>query len=682
MNNKLPAISDNNKKLQLVQSIEKEQDTLSLRKKLAKEYGLTSIGEFIEWWAMVYKDKRYRIMNEQWEYMRDPTIKNLQHKKIDTSWPWCIGFSYEEGDINGNGDFVKTEEDNTDIIQSKHWIFSAKDGIIIVVDDWDFCNARLYSSDGNRMPISEWWSLDTYAITDKKGAYSIYDDFSFLRNVCVSDINSSIFDRRKNIIKGLIPVHLDHNYCISHNSFDKDKAKKIHNLWFSCSYNLMNKEWQLLKTELWEYYANNKRWFDGSSWLIPCVHGWLSKSTKWHNERLDDEEIRPVFYAIHTNGKVFRDEFNNIVLSDDSRWMNNFDKEWYAPLVIDKKIRRHSDHPYTEYSAYICFINKEWVYRRDNNTKYILIIPFYKTIYDNWWVSDPDIKWYRLFPELGIIEIRQLSITEPWFTWKNIEIYKYFDYYGREIKRSDYFDDSWQEKRLEKIDRWDTKERIYKVLSEDLTIYGHGTKIDHESPRWWLNSYWWNAKIVNKKMNYKNVQFPDGKDIFNYDFNYDFKQFWKSYIFHENHVDPRWWRTYECVKINWLIARYQKDEQGKELQWVYQIIKSVDDKYLFIQREEWSNFQILNSQFQYIKDSKWKILEFPHRPPFYVDGMFLYYDTIDWVPKKRYKSKEMYVREAYFEDGTRVGDTSDKKISIENQEDIIDKSQNNILKLL
>lgn len=42
----------------------------------------------------------------------------------------------------------------------------------------------------------------------------------------------------------------------------------------------------------------------------------------------------------------------------------------------------------------------------------------------------------------------------------------------------------------------------------------------------------------------------------------------------------------------------------------------------------------------------------------------------------------MYVREAYFEDGTRVGDTSDKKISIENQEDIIDKSQNNILKLL
>jgi hypothetical protein len=37
--------------------------------------------------------------------------------------------------MNGNGDFIRTEEDNTDIIQSKHWIFSAKDGIIIVVDD-------------------------------------------------------------------------------------------------------------------------------------------------------------------------------------------------------------------------------------------------------------------------------------------------------------------------------------------------------------------------------------------------------------------------------------------------------------------------------------------------------------------------------------------------------------------
>jgi hypothetical protein len=44
MNNNLPVVSDyNNQKLQLVQSIEKEQDTLSLRKKLAKENGLTSI---------------------------------------------------------------------------------------------------------------------------------------------------------------------------------------------------------------------------------------------------------------------------------------------------------------------------------------------------------------------------------------------------------------------------------------------------------------------------------------------------------------------------------------------------------------------------------------------------------------------------------------------------------------
>ena len=56
--------------------------------------------------------------------------------------------------------------------------------------------------------------------------------------------------------------------------------------------------------------------------------------------------------------------------------------------------------------------------------------------------------------------------------------------------------------------------------------------------------------------------------------------------------------TYECVKINWLIARYNKDEHWKELQWLAMIMKSTDEKYLFIQRDEWWNYYILDKQFQ------------------------------------------------------------------------------------
>jgi hypothetical protein len=63
--NKLPIISHNDNKLQLVQSIEKEQNNLSLRKKLAEEHSLTSIGEFIEGRAVVHKDNKRRVMNKQ-----------------------------------------------------------------------------------------------------------------------------------------------------------------------------------------------------------------------------------------------------------------------------------------------------------------------------------------------------------------------------------------------------------------------------------------------------------------------------------------------------------------------------------------------------------------------------------------------------------------------------------------
>lgn len=593
--NKLPVVSHNDKSMRLVQSIEKEQDTLSLRKKLAKEHGLTSIGEFIEWWAIVYKDKRYRIMNKQWEYMRDSSIKNLQYKKIDTSWSWRIGFSYEEWNMNGNGDFVRTEEDNTDIIQSKNWIFSAKDGIIIVVDDRSYSPwSRLYTTQWNRILIAEGREFERFAVT----GVHYYDNFSLLWHFMYCSRWSDIhcYDRRKNIIQGMIPVEISHKFKQRNSNIYRD-MEKIHNLWYdSYWYNLVNTDWKFLKTELGQYYAYPSRvkskvnHFD---WLLICVHSELSATL--HKEKWEENKQEFVLYAVDKNGNVFRDEFGEIVFSTNANRINNFNEDWYTKLLIDKRIFSISQITSHDIDEYVCWIDRSWNYLKDQDHNIII-----------------DENYFKKQPKNSI---------------------------DNEIKN--------------KIDRWDTKERIYKVLSEDLTIYGYGTKIDHESPRWWLNSYWGDAKIVNTKMNFKNVQFPDGKDIFNYDFDHDFEQFWKSFIFHGNHVHPRWWRTYECLKINGLIARYNKDEEWKELENISTLIKSVDDKYIFIQRKEWESYYILNKHFQYIKDKNWEKLSFPNRPPFYVDGIFLYYDTIDWEPQTRSK-KEMYVRKAYFEDGTEV----------------------------
>lgn len=648
---------DNNQQALYIQSVEKQQDSLTLRKKIAHELWLTSIGEFIQWWAVAYKDERRRLVNEQGEYMRDPIIKNLEHKRIDTSPKWYIWFSHKEGNINGNGDFVEKEEDNTDIIQSKHWIFSAKEGIIIVVDDRWFCKARLYGIDGRRIPIPLWWDLDPHAIPDREEAYSIYDDFSKLRNYiqASTDINSSVFDWRKGIVHGRFAVDLSQKTRENLYFYDPQQIKKQHNLFNNCAYNFVDTKGEFFVTSLGDCYANTKRPFDGSCGLMPCVHWGLSDGTTRKDEQYDYDIKRPVFYAVDMEWQAFKDEFGNIVMFDDPYRLNNFDQEWFAPIVIDKAISPirlwgDSPHPYTEYSAYICFISTSGKYRKSDNGKFA-IIPFYKTQREHT-VTSNDVRWYTLFPELGIIEVRQLSITEPWFRWVNKEIYKYFDYYGKQVDRHKYFNYNGQQRLVHKIDWWDTEERIHKMLSDELIIYWYGTKIDHESPRWWLNSYWWDAKIVNTKIDYKNIQFPDGKDVFNYDFDTDFDKFWKSFIFSGNHVDPRWWRTYECVKINGLVARYIKDEEGQELKSIGHMIVSVDQKYLFIQRKDWDPYYILNQSFAYIKDKDWKKLAFP-REPFYIDGVFLMYDIKQGQEGSWQKDCDLI--QAYFEDGTLVG---------------------------
>lgn len=643
---------DNNKQL-LVQSLEKDKDVLLLRKKLAKQHGLTAIWEFIEWWAIVSKDNKWKIMDEQWNYMRDPNIKTIE-KKEKRTWS-MIEPQIETYYVDGLWRKVENEQSPVnDIVESSNRIFSAQNGIIIVVDSWSHSPcARFYTTKGNRILPPQGRDFDRFAITDTKyqDDFRLLSNFVFWERAC--DVNC--YDRRKNIIWWMIPMHLSFKFRQDNYYGWLHRIEQEYNLWFNCSYNLMDTEWNFLKTELWEYYANNKIWFDWSEWLLPCIHGWLSNSTLWYNERLSWEEKRPVFYAIDNNGKVFHDEFWNILLFDDPRWIKNFDHEWYAPVVIDKKISpislwKDNPHPYTDYNAYICFINKEWVYRKNSNTQKVSVIPFHKTIYDDWGVSDPDVRWYTLFAESWTIRVRQLFLTQ--------DVYKYYDYYGNEIQETDNTSTTKtptkEVNRMDNIDRWDTKERIYQYLSDDLILYGYSVKIDHKSPRWWLNSYWWQAKIINKNIMYKWVRFSDGKDSFGHDFDRDIQYFWSSYIFHSNNVDPKWEMTYECVKINWLIARYNKDEHWKELQWLAMIMKSTDEKYLFIQRDEWWNYYILDKRFQYIKDKNGRVLSFPHRPPFYVDGMFLYYNTKDWKGKNRWESADIILQDSYFEDGSKV----------------------------
>lgn len=672
-------VKHNNDSSLYIQSVERQQDSLVLRKKIAHDLWLTSIGEFIQWWAVVNKDNRRRLVNEKGEYMRDPTIKNLEHKRLDTSPKWYIWFSHKEGNINGNGDFVEKEEDNVDIIQSKNWIFPAKDGIIIVVDHRWFCKARLYTTDGQRIPIPEWWQLDPHAIPDRGDAYSIYDDFTKLRSYILAstDVNSSVFDWRKSIVHGRFAVDLSSKMREKLYSSDPQNIKKHHNLFNNCTHNLIDKRGDFFSTQLGDCYANSKRPFDGSCWLLPCIHGWLSDGTLWTEEDRDQKFTRPIFYAVDIQWHVFKDEFDNTLMFDDPYWLNNFDAEWYAPIVIDKKISPirlgwDSPHPYTEYGAYICFINISGQYRKGLDSK-VIIVPFYKTQKEHT-VTSNDVKGYRLFPDQKIMEVRQLSSTEPWFRWVQKEIYKYFDYHGKEVSRHMCFNDNGQEKWMDKIDRWDTEDRVYQDRWNGLVAYGQGTKMEYGH---YIFSYGWETKIANKNMDYKIVKFPDDNEAIPLHLDHEVDHFSKWYILYDDYLLPieykdkngkevKQWHTYGHIKVNGLIARYTKDEEGQELKSLNHMVISVDSKYLFVQRKVWEPYYILNQSFAYVKNKEWKKLEFM-RMPFYTDGIFLSYDYDDALKDTDRRNNDMVLKKAYFEDGSLVwleAPSIDKNISI------------------
>lgn len=670
MSNLVP--SNNDKAALYVQSVEKQQDTLVLRKKIAHELWLTSIGEFIEWRAVANKDGRWRLVNEQWEYMRDPMIKNLIEKRKDL-WPrWYVGFNIQKWFFNGNETLVEKEEDNTDIIESHKWIFSAKDGIIIVVDDRNYGHwSRFYTVEWKPIQIPLRWDIDNFSVADRWDNYSVRDDFRRLHNYFPNqtDLNSMLFDRRKNIVNGMIAIHIAWKTRMDKPEHMVRDIEKSHNLFNNCAYNLLQKNGEFFKTSLGEYYANSKKSFDWSCGLMPCIHGGISDGTVRTDEQYENtKRKRPVFYAVNMQWQVFKDEFGNIVMFDDPYWLNNFDKEWFAPIVIDKTISPirlggDSPHPYTEYGAYICFINTAGQYRKSSDGK-VTIIPFYKTQRE-YTVTSNDVRGYKLYPEYWIIEVRQLSITEPWFRWVNKEIYKLYDYHGNEVQKHKYFNYAAQPKWMENINWGETDDRIYKDISDDIIAYGEGTRTDIYGD-WSEFSYGGKTKLVNKKIGYKQIKFPDGEDEFLIDLDREIEGFSKWYILHDHLSAPVEypWKNgkliqqsyaYAHIKINGLVARYTKDEEGRELNLINHMVVSMDQKYLFVQRKDWDPYCILNQSFAYIKDNNWNKLQFP-RPPFYVDGMFLLYDIAPGQENNFQKDCEL--AKAYFEDGTLVGDQS------------------------
>lgn len=71
---------DNSRSLAYVQSVEKIENKLQLRKELAIKLGLKSISEFIEGRAVVQKDDRRMLLNEKGEFMMDESLTTLEKK--------------------------------------------------------------------------------------------------------------------------------------------------------------------------------------------------------------------------------------------------------------------------------------------------------------------------------------------------------------------------------------------------------------------------------------------------------------------------------------------------------------------------------------------------------------------------------------------------------------------------
>lgn len=215
---------------------------------------------------------------------------------------------------------------------------------------------------------------------------------------------------------------------------------------------------------------------------------------------------------------------------------------------------------------------------------------------------------------------------------------------------------------MDKIDRWDTEDRVYRDLWNGLIAYGQGTKMEYNH---YTFSYGGETKIVNKNIDYKTVKFPDGREVFPLNLDRTVDQFSKWYILYDDVLFPtieyttqdgkaaKQWHSYAHIKINGLIARYTKDEDGAELKLLNHIHVSADEKYLFVQRKIGEPYYMLDQHFSYMRDQKSQKLSFQHLP-FYVDGVFLSYDNIPWDTNSFYK--DLMLTKAYFEDGTLVGE--------------------------
>ncbi len=641
---------DNQKSLVYVQSIEKAEDTLLIRKKIAEKEWLKSISEFIDWRAIAHKDNKRMLINEKGEFLKDESIMDLKKKTKTDVVDWRL--QKQEQRIDGNKEIITDENPTTNIVQTKLWIFPPRDGIIIVVNDRKYAGwVRLYTTQWVRIPIPEWRDFDQFAIV----WLDARDEFSKIRHYYNESINHS-FDYRDNILEWLIPVQIQNNYFWYN---EIDKLRKIYNLYNWCGYTLVNTKWQFLKTELGYFYANTKRWFDFSQGLYPSID--VSFKTESPDERIYDEIERPIFYMVNKEGKAYRDEFNEVVYSDDPYRINNFSSEGYTALQIEPKVRSPDKN---EKNPYICFLHKSWSYIKNTDWS-IKKIYFKKYIY-TWGLTDPDVKWYHAYWKKWILEVLIERNEED----DNYEkrIYKKYNYSWNEIIENEAIKDK-EEKAIENIDFWPEWAHHYQKLWWWIIQHWYNSESDidcHDGEEYF---FWGETKFINTDFNNQAIKFPDWSLLEVCHFDDSIKRYKNWYIIHW--IDELYRASF--LKINGLIARYAKDDEWNELKSL-ENIEILSDEFLAVQfKNTHDYYYILDKNFSYIKDPQGNKLK-SKQCPLYINGQFLMYTT----NADEWRRQNMELECAYFKDGTLVWATAQEQTHL----DIINQTKVNMTKLL
>lgn len=626
MTNLLPF---NDRSKNYIQAIEKQEDNLTLRKQLALQHWLTSISDFVEGRAISRKADKRMLINPKGEFLmdEDPTI--TARLKVSL---WA---ALDQQRDEEKQDYTNTRHDTAPIVpvQTTERIFPAKDGIIIVADNLTsrHSTVRLYTTEGKRIPIPEGWKFynrhtknseqDTKFIDGVKyGAYS--------NNIPWYSQDREAINIRETIVHGMIPIQPEiDRYHELHDS---------HNILHNECICLLKKDGTLFTTDTGKIFATETaRPLDGE--YLPGLD--TSKTIR-------DKSWFPtgVHYMVKPDGTIFRDEFDNIVYTISAYWTQNFKYNEYVPVIQTTMPNR------------ILSINKNGVYKKGSedlkNRKYIRLYPIKKKLSDNTIVDDRN-RSYQKINHNTIRYLKKENVTEAAVydalstTDYNTDIFWFCDCELNPI------DPQTLQKDQISFDHGHG-EHIIHALDTNIWAIGYNAIADHYHAS---TSYSWYQYIINKRFNNQKVHFPDKRELQIHtidDYTY-YAKHQAYHIIHEN-IEPtgEYRKDGAIIIINGLIARYAKDEYGKELKNMYRIV-SVFDKYIYIQEHEKGPRVVLNNHLQYLKDTNNNIRSFEY-PPIRQEGVFMEYNYPEEDPKGIFNGSNVKLQNAYFPDGTRVGD--------------------------